>query len=105
MQDVYIWNRIIALTPWNNAEDVFSVAWYRVKDMDVFFDTEKAHARMPANGADEGGRTAPQVMPTSLHGEICTGDGREIVEGNTPQEFFENPQHERTKLFLSQILH
>jgi general L-amino acid transport system ATP-binding protein len=28
-----------------------------------------------------------------------------IVEGNTPQEFFENPQHDRTKLFLSQILH
>jgi general L-amino acid transport system ATP-binding protein len=28
-----------------------------------------------------------------------------IVEGNTPVEFFENPQHDRTKLFLSQILH
>ena len=28
-----------------------------------------------------------------------------IVEENTPEEFFENPQHERTKLFLSQILH
>jgi general L-amino acid transport system ATP-binding protein len=28
-----------------------------------------------------------------------------VVEGNTPQEFFENPQHDRTKLFLSQILH
>ena len=27
-----------------------------------------------------------------------------IVEGNTPDEFFENPQHDRTKLFLSQIL-
>ncbi len=27
-----------------------------------------------------------------------------IVEQNTPQEFFDNPQHERTKLFLSQIL-
>ncbi len=27
-----------------------------------------------------------------------------IVEGNTPEEFFKNPQHERTKLFLSQIL-
>jgi general L-amino acid transport system ATP-binding protein len=32
-------------------------------------------------------------------------DFGEIVEENTPQEFFENPQHERTKLFLSQILH
>jgi general L-amino acid transport system ATP-binding protein len=28
-----------------------------------------------------------------------------IVEQNTPSEFFANPKHERTKLFLSQILH
>ena len=32
-------------------------------------------------------------------------DEGEILEENTPQQFFENPQHERTKLFLSQILH
>jgi len=32
-------------------------------------------------------------------------DYGQIVEGNTPVEFFEKPQHERTKLFLSQILH
>jgi general L-amino acid transport system ATP-binding protein len=32
-------------------------------------------------------------------------DFGQIVEGNTPGEFFDNPQHERTKLFLSQILH
>ncbi len=31
-------------------------------------------------------------------------DGGQIVEMNTPKEFFEHPQHERTKLFLSQIL-
>ncbi len=31
-------------------------------------------------------------------------DGGEIIEENVPQEFFDNPQHERTKLFLSQIL-
>ena len=31
-------------------------------------------------------------------------DFGQIVEGNTPGEFFDNPQHERTKLFLSQIL-
>ncbi len=31
-------------------------------------------------------------------------DYGKIVEGNTPVEFFENPQHDRTKLFLSQIL-
>ncbi len=28
-----------------------------------------------------------------------------IVEENEPNEFFDNPQNERTKLFLSQILH
>ena len=32
-------------------------------------------------------------------------DAGQIVEMNTPAEFFSNPQHERTKLFLSQILH
>jgi general L-amino acid transport system ATP-binding protein len=32
-------------------------------------------------------------------------DGGQIVEINAPSEFFANPQHERTKLFLSQILH
>ena len=29
-------------------------------------------------------------------------DGGEIVEQNNPDDFFHNPQHERTKLFLSQ---
>jgi general L-amino acid transport system ATP-binding protein len=32
-------------------------------------------------------------------------DAGRIVEQNRPEEFFKNPQHERTKLFLSQILH
>jgi general L-amino acid transport system ATP-binding protein len=32
-------------------------------------------------------------------------DGGQVVEINTPDAFFKNPQHERTKLFLSQILH
>jgi general L-amino acid transport system ATP-binding protein len=31
-------------------------------------------------------------------------DAGQIVEQNEPEEFFLNPQHERTKLFLSQIL-
>ncbi len=31
-------------------------------------------------------------------------DGGEILEQNTPEEFFNHPQHDRTKLFLSQIL-
>ena len=32
-------------------------------------------------------------------------DSGQIVEQNTPEEFFHNPQNERTKKFLSQILH
>ena len=32
-------------------------------------------------------------------------DGGEIIEQNAPQEFFTNPRSERTRLFLSQILH
>jgi general L-amino acid transport system ATP-binding protein len=32
-------------------------------------------------------------------------DAGQIVEQNEPEEFFNHPQHERTKLFLSQILH
>ncbi len=32
-------------------------------------------------------------------------DEGQIVEENTPEAFFDHPVHERTKLFLSQILH
>jgi general L-amino acid transport system ATP-binding protein len=32
-------------------------------------------------------------------------DGGEIIEQNEPEEFFNNPKSDRTKLFLSQILH
>jgi general L-amino acid transport system ATP-binding protein len=31
-------------------------------------------------------------------------DAGQIIEQNAPEEFFNHPQHERTKLFLSQIL-
>jgi general L-amino acid transport system ATP-binding protein len=31
-------------------------------------------------------------------------DAGQIIEINTPEEFFTHPQHERTKLFLRQIL-
>ncbi len=31
-------------------------------------------------------------------------DGGEIIETNDPHAFFDNPQHERTQLFLSQVL-
>ena len=32
-------------------------------------------------------------------------DAGQIIEAAPPEEFFSNPKHERTKLFLSQILH
>ena len=32
-------------------------------------------------------------------------DQGQIIEQNEPEAFFSSPQHERTKLFLSQILH
>lgn len=32
-------------------------------------------------------------------------DQGQIIEQNAPEAFFSNPQHERTRLFLSQILH
>lgn len=32
-------------------------------------------------------------------------DEGQIIEQNTPKEFFDNPKSDRTKLFLSQILH
>ncbi len=32
-------------------------------------------------------------------------DDGQIVEQGTPKQIFDNPQHDRTKLFLSQILH
>jgi general L-amino acid transport system ATP-binding protein len=32
-------------------------------------------------------------------------DQGQIIEENEHEPFFSNPQHERTKLFLSQLLH
>jgi len=41
----------------------------------------------------------------SVAHKVLFMDFGQIVEENTPDEFFEHPQNERTKLFLSQILH
>ena len=41
----------------------------------------------------------------SVAHKVLFMDFGQIVEGNTPEEFFEHPQLDRTKLFLSQILH
>jgi general L-amino acid transport system ATP-binding protein len=35
---------------------------------------------------------------------IAFFDHGELIEENTPETFFDNPQHDRTRLFLSQIL-
>ncbi len=40
----------------------------------------------------------------SVADEVVFMDEGEIVERNNPENFFNNPQHQRTKLFLSQIL-
>jgi len=41
---------------------------------------------------------------TAVAHRVIFMDAGEIIEQNAPGEFFNNPQHERTKLFLSQIL-
>ena len=42
---------------------------------------------------------------TAVANRVIFMDFGEIIEQNEPFEFFNNPQHDRTKLFLSQILH
>ena len=41
----------------------------------------------------------------SVADRVLFMDFGQVVEENEPTEFFENPQNDRTKLFLSQILH
>ena len=41
---------------------------------------------------------------TAVADSVIFMDEGEIIESNDPHNFFNNPQHERTKLFLSQIL-
>ena len=41
---------------------------------------------------------------TAVAHRVIFMDAGEIIEQNEPGEFFNNPHHERTKLFLSQIL-
>jgi len=45
------------------------------------------------------------VLPGRWRTGVIFMDHGQIVEMNKPDEFFNNPQHERTRLFLSQILH
>ena len=41
---------------------------------------------------------------TAVADSVIFMDEGEIIESNDPHNFFNNPEHERTKLFLSQIL-
>jgi general L-amino acid transport system ATP-binding protein len=41
----------------------------------------------------------------SVAHKVLFMDYGQVVESNTPEDFFNNPSNERTKLFLSQILH
>ena len=40
----------------------------------------------------------------SVADRVMFMDEGQVVEQNNPHDFFDNPQNERTKLFLSQIL-
>ena len=60
--------------------------------------------------AEEGGMTMICVthemgFARKVADRVIFMDRGEIIEQNTPNEFFSNPQNERTQLFLSQILH
>ena len=63
-------------------------------------------ARTGSNAA-ETIATDSTVVPSAIlapaRPRSCTGSG-DVVEVGTPEHFFTNPQEERTKLFLSQIL-
>jgi polar amino acid transport system ATP-binding protein len=49
--------------------------------------------------------THEMTFARQVANRIVFMDAGQIVEVNAPEPFFAHPQHERTKLFLSQILH
>jgi general L-amino acid transport system ATP-binding protein len=49
--------------------------------------------------------THEMTFARQVASRIVFMDAGQIVEINAPEPFFAHPQHERTKLFLSQILH
>lgn len=60
--------------------------------------------------AEQGGMTMLCVthemgFARQVANRVIFMDQGEIIEQNSPDAFFDNPQSERTKLFLSQILH
>lgn len=60
--------------------------------------------------AEEGGMTMLCVthemgFAKQVADRVIFMDAGQIIEENVPEEFFNNPQSERTQLFLSQIIH
>ena len=49
--------------------------------------------------------THEMAFARQVANRIIFMDQGQIVEQNSPKEFFDNPKNERTRLFLSQILH
>ncbi len=48
--------------------------------------------------------THEMAFARQVANRIVFMDGGQVIEINAPEEFFAHPQHDRTKLFLSQIL-
>ena len=61
-----------------------------------------AHAWAGAGIATSAALPAP--TPEDVSVRIDEAQDGQVVEVGTPEHFFENPQEDRTKLFLSQIL-
>ena len=49
-------------------------------------------------------RSGPMGFAKQVADRCILFDEGELVEQNTPAEFFDNPKRDRTKLFLEQIL-
>jgi ABC-type polar amino acid transport system ATPase subunit len=65
--------------------------------LDVMIDLAKSHVTMIVVTHEMG--FAKEVADRCI-----LFDEGELVEEKSPEEFFTNPEHERTKLFLEQIL-
>ena len=65
--------------------------------LDVMFDLAKEDVTMIVVTHEMG-------FAMAVADRVILFDEGELVEQNTPSEFFDNPQHKRTKLFLEQIL-
>ena len=87
--------------------------WMAAAAWMYFFAIERAHTPGALDvmvGLAESGMTMLCVthemgFARKVANRVIFMDGGEIIEQNDPEEFFNNPRSDRTKLFLSQILH